>query len=875
MIGLTIAHYKILEQLGEGRSGVVYKAQDLKRKRIVAIKAIPNKIMVEEHEQARLLHEAQTAAKLEHPSICQIQNVLETIEYTFVVMNYVAGRRLSDLVNNFPLDLNTAVDYAVQIASGLKAAHSANVVHRALSSNNVMVTNVGGAKIMDFGLGRLADIARTTVGEDAPLSVAYVSPEQLKGGEVDHQADIWSLGVILYEMVAGRRPFKGAETTIMMDSVINDEPAPLGSIRADTPKAIERIVTKALAKNWEDRYHIVDEMLSDLQTVQHALRTGSPMPEPKREPKAKSKKIELPKVKMPKVKVSVPKKPPLPKWKVTWIAVAAVVAAVASLVLLRPGSEPPFSKHDWAVVTDFENLTGEDIFDGGLDIALVTSLQQSKYVNIISRRRAEESLTRMGKTGVNRLDVKVGRDIARRERAKVLVVPAIRSVGDSYKLVYAIRSAETDEVLHTGVVEKKGQRKVLSALDEMARAIRSDLGESEDAISKRSVPLEQATTPSLLGLKQYAAASDKHRHGNLEGARRHYEYALNTDSTFAIVLGKLGLLECEHFDRNRGINYLNQATDHAGETTELEAYAIDVAQAIAVDGDLERAAQICEKAVKAYPDVVANHIRLAEVYSRMGRHEDAVDAYKEAVHVESTMMGALDGLAREYLEHLGRVDLALQWLHRQMTYDPTNVWPYYNLAYAYIGADNLDQAAATLERAIEINPNFTEGLELLGHVYRMQGNYTEAIAAFSRQFKSDEEVVSPHYYMGIVYQNMGNATRARDSYDRFRRIAQWRSEDNPGDSAYLFDLGRVLARLGQPKGSAQVARRAAAIDSTAYLEWARLRSVQGRTNESLKELRRAIDSGFRDLIILKYDPDFQAVRKDPRCDKLLHEYLKT
>jgi serine/threonine-protein kinase len=872
MIGLTIGHYKIVEELGKGRMGVVYKAQDLKRKRIVAMKVLPVEIVGEDRDRARLVHEAQTATSLDHPSICQIQNVIETSQYVFVVMNFVAGRRLGDVIDGLPMDFNAAVDCAIQIASGLKAAHAVNVVHKDLKSHNVMITNVGGAKITDYGLGRLAELARAVDGEDAPLGVAYMSPEQIEGGEVDQQSDLWSLGVIMYEMIAGRRPFKGAERAIMLDSILNDDPPALSSVRADTPKAIENIVTKALAKDWEDRYRNTDELIADLQAVQTALRTGEAMPEMEAEEPEPKRKIELPKMSMPKV--SMPKKPPFPKWKVVWIAVAAMFAALAAVVFLRPGPEPPFAEREWVVIADAENLTGEDTFDGALDVALAISLEQSPHVNVISRRRAEEALTRMKKTGVERVDLNVALAVARRERAKAVVAPAIRSVGDSYSLVYAIRNIEGD-VLHTGVADASGQKDVLRALDEMAQKIRADLGETEASISQRSVPIEQAITNSLIGLKQYAAAADNHRHGDYEAARRHYEYALNTDSDFAIVLGQLGMLEYNHFDPNRAIEYLNQASDLAGRTTEPRSYPIRAVHAIVVENDLEAAAQIYEKAVATYPDAPINYTRLAEVYSRMGRHEDAIEQYKEAIRVEPAMSAALNGLATEYLEHLGRVDLALQWLRRQIAYDPPYVWPYYYMAYACVGADKLDEAAAALESALKIDPEFTEGLELLGHVYRLQGRYGEALAAFDRQFKADEENVEPQYNMGIVYQKMGQGNRARDSYDRFRRIAQWRSEDNPDDSAYLFDLGLVLQRMGQPKGSAKVANRAAAIDTSAYIEWARLRSVQGRPNESFQQLQRAIDDGFRDLIILKYHPDFQTVRKDPRFAELLKTHLKS
>jgi tetratricopeptide (TPR) repeat protein/tRNA A-37 threonylcarbamoyl transferase component Bud32 len=869
MIGLTIAHYKITEQLGEGSSGIVYKAQDLKRKRVVAIKALPNHLFEEERECARLAHEAKTAMSLEHPSICAVQNVIETEKYTFVVMNYVAGRTLSDVIDGFPLEFTLAIDYAVQIVSALYAAHESNIYHRDLRPANVIITNVGGARITDFGLGRLSERARTSENENAPQAVAYMSPEQIERGEVDQQSDIWSVGVILYEMIAGRRPFKGAEKVIMIDSILNDEPMRLIDARPDTPAAIQAIVDRSIAKNWENRYHTTEELLNDLKAVQKALLTGAAMPVSGPEPPPKSR------LEFPKVAISLPKKPPMPKWKVVWIAVAAVFVALAAIVFLKPGAEDPFSARDWAVVADLDNLTGEDLFNGSFDVALTAALEQSRFVNVVPRRRAEASLARMKKINVVRIDVDVARAIAQRERSEVVIIPALRSAGESYRLSGEIIHPQTGEVLYSQYIEVKGRNKVLGAIDELARMIRVDLGERDGDISDRSVPVSDVTSVSLSTLRHYATAADHLRHGDLEEARLGYLSAVLGDSVFAIALAELGMLEFEHFDRSVAADYVDRANDLAGRVSERRAFAIRAGYATVVENNLEVAAQVYRSAVDAYPDGADNYARLAAVYSRLGRHEAAVEQYKEAIRVETTMSIALDGLASEYLEHLGRVDYAIQWLRRQMTYNPQDVQPYYNLAYACVGADSLDEAALALEQALAIDPEYAAGLELLGHVYRMQGRYPDAVAVFDRQFRADKENVAAQYNMGVVYQKMGKTTHARDSYDRFRQIAQWRSEDNPGEASYLFDLGLVLQRMGQKNGAAKAASRAAAIDSTAYLEWARLKAVQGRTDESLEQLRRAIDGGFRDLILLKYHPDFQAVRDDPRLAELLDEHLKS
>jgi len=864
MIGQTISHYKVLEKLGEGGMGVVYKAQDLKLKRIVALKFLPNDKFVEERDRARFLHEAQAAAALDHPNICAVHEIVETDEYVFIVMSYIAGHTLQELAKSEPLEMNSAIDYAIQIAEGLKAAHASKIIHRDIKSANVIVTNVGGAKITDFGLARIQDQTRLTQSETTMGTAPYMSPEQVRGGEVDHQTDIWSLGVVLYEMLAGRLPFRGANDAAVINSILNEEPKPLSSIRPDTPVAVDQIVKKSLAKNWDDRYHTTEAILADLRKVQNALRTGVELPvaaaavAPKKGPGLVSRLAKS-------------------KWvksRVTWGVAAAVVVIVVGIILLNPNPAVPFGERDWVLIADFENFTGENVFDKTLDVALAVSLGQSQYVNVFPRRRTEDALRRMKKSDIGRIDEGTAREIAVREGVKVFVVPTIGKIGDTYTLTGKIQDSETGENLRMEMVKAEEQYEVLDALDELAKMIRGHLGEAGRSISLRSEPLEKVTTSSLGGLKQYSLGFERHQEGRFEEAKRYYEYSLQRDSTFAIALGALGILEYLHFNKERGVELLNRSLEYADEATEREGYALRAGHAIAVEQDYEKAAKIYEMSVVEYPDASTYRNNLATMYSYLGRNQDAAGQYKEAIRADPTLMIAYNGLVTVYLENLGRVDSAMVWLDRQMQYDPQSSWPYYNLAYAYIGMDSLDLALAALERSLEIDGEFVEGLELIGHVLRLKGRYTQSLNALNRQLTADPDAVEPHYYMGVVYRSAGNNGRARDSFDRFRQITRWRLEDEPESAEYLVDLGLVLTRTGQPQGARAAIERAVAADTTAHFEFARLYSVLGRTDESLDQLQRAVDAGYRNLIVVKYHPDFQSLRKDPRLAQFLGRYLK-
>jgi tetratricopeptide (TPR) repeat protein/tRNA A-37 threonylcarbamoyl transferase component Bud32 len=871
MVVRTVSHYKILEKLGEGSTGAVYKAQDLERKRVVALKFLPKSKLGDEHERARFVHEARAAAALDHPNICAVHEIVETDEHVVVVMWYVAGRTIRSLIKSGPLELSAAIDFAVQIAEGLKAAHAQQIVHRDVKSANVMVTNVGGAKITDFGLGRLQDRSRPAQSE-ATAATAYVSPEQIEGGDVDQQSDVWALGVVLYEMLAGALPFHGGTGRAMAHAILNEEPAPLSTIRPEVPASVETIVSKALAKDWNQRYHSADAMLADLRKLQNALRTGADLPV--RSDSAEEKPPKSPARIVP-TRI-VPSRMVPSRWiksRVTWVVAAVVVVVIAGIIVLTRAPAVPFADRGWVLVADFGNFAGENVFDRSLDVALTVSLEQSRYVNVIPRRRAKDALRRMKKPDVDRIDGNTAREIAVLEGVRVTVVPTIVKIGDVYRLEAKIQDSETGKDLRTEVVEAGAQPEVLAALDELARRIRRHLGENRRAISRNGKPLDEITTSSLAGLQQYAMGLDRHEQGVFEEAKRHYEYAVRGDSAFAIALGALGTLEILHSDRPSGIHHLNQALRYADETTKLEGYAIRATHAIAVEEDYEKAAQIYEMSVSEYPDASTHRNNLGTVYSYLGRHREAADQYREAIRAEPTMMVAYNGLVTEYLENLGRVDSALVWLHRQMRYEPQSSWPYYNLAYAYIGADSLDQAVGALERSIQVDREFAEGLELLGHVRRLQGRYEESLNAFRRLLAAAPESIDPHYYIGVVYQLAGDRGRARDSYDRFRQITQWRLEDDPENAERLIELGIVLTRMGQPNGARAAAEKAAGIDPNAHFGFARLYSVQGNTDESLRQLGQAIDAGFRDLIVVKYHPDFESLRGDPRLAQLLGRHL--
>ncbi|MDZ7341162.1 MAG: serine/threonine-protein kinase, partial [candidate division KSB1 bacterium] len=360
MIGKTISHYKILEKLGEGGMGVVYKAEDLKLKRIVALKFLPPELTRDAEAKERFIQEAQAASALQHNNICTIHDIDETGDgQLFIVMDCYEGEPLKGKIARGPMKLEEAVEIALQVASGLAKAHEHGITHRDIKPANVMITNDGVVKILDFGLAKLAGQVGLTKAGMTVGTVAYMSPEQTRGEEVDHRTDIWSLGVVLYEMLTGQLPFKGAYEQAVIYSILNEEPEPVTAVRTDLPAELDHIVSKAIAKNAAERYQQVADLAADLKSLRTRIETG---------------RTET--------------QPTLSKRKLIY-GVGGLIALIAILLLSKIfWFKPPADAIDSIAVLPFQNLSADpeqEYFSDGMTEALITELSTIKALRVISR----------------------------------------------------------------------------------------------------------------------------------------------------------------------------------------------------------------------------------------------------------------------------------------------------------------------------------------------------------------------------------------------------------------------------------------------------------------------------------------------------------
>ncbi len=515
VIGETVSHYTILEKLGEGGMGIVYKAHDNKLKRDVALKFLPAEMTSDETAKMRFIHEAQAASALDHPNIAVVHEVGETKDgRSFICMAYYRGETLREKIQQGPMEASESAGIAIQVAQGLERAHGAGIIHRDIKPANILVTSDGVVKIVDFGLAKLSSDTRSSKSGRMAGTAAYMSPEQIRGQQADRRADLFSLGVVLYEMVTGSRPFEGMHEAAIFYSILHSDPVAPSKIVKGVSPALEGVITRSLQKEPAMRYQQASEMAADLRAfesgflpatgIRHALRAVT------------SRKIPA--------------------------AIAlAVLACLAGWLTLSRLARPSFrfEPSRYVLVTDFENGTGDSVFNHSLTEAIKVSLRQSPHLNLFPSDRIPDGLQRMALPGDHRLDEATSLELARREGAQVIVAGSIQPVGSGFALTCRIVNASSGESLDQLHRQAARVENVLSEMDELCKDIRRRLGETLEEISNNAPPLERVTTPSLQALESHSRAMRLEAQGNYHDAALLEEQAVSADPRFAMATSEL------------------------------------------------------------------------------------------------------------------------------------------------------------------------------------------------------------------------------------------------------------------------------------------------------------------------------------------------
>jgi tetratricopeptide (TPR) repeat protein len=552
-----------------------------------------------------------------------------------------------------------------------------------------------------------------------------------------------------------------------------------------------------------------------------------------------------------------------------------VILTVTVFFIFTSSSTVPFGKRDWIVITDFENLTDNPVFDKSLYTAFSLSISQSRHINVFFRSRMLDILAMMELNNQTLVDEKTGREIAVREGINLYIVPAISEVGNKYVITAKILEAKSGNLLKSETIYVESLDKILPGLDQLSKRIRRNLGESRYNIAMQDKPMVKATTSSLEALKLYSLGIDQHYKLDFEGARDYYEAALKIDTGFTAAKASLGNVNIRAFDPVKGREFLSQAVKSADNLTKRERLWVLALHAMQVENDILKGLGYFRMLTELYPDDPIARNNMGYYYQVSGEYEKAVKEYKEAIRIDPHAAIAYGGLLWVYLDYLGEADSALVWSEKMITDNPQNVWGYANLGSAWLCYDSLSKAEEAYAKAREINPDLILNLYNLAHTYRIQKKYEKAIPTLKYILRINQDEISAYYDLGVNYQSMGNQVEARKYFLIFKKSAEegW-IKKLPNDVGTYTSLAAVLARLGETDSSMQMLRKAIEIDSAQHYKFAEVLCLQGKIPEATKELENAFKKGYRDLLWIKLTPDLQLLNNDNHLRDLLGKYFK-
>ena len=808
MIGRTLSHYKVLEELSRGGMGIVYKALDLKLNREIALKVLPPELVSDPERKRRFVQEAQAAAALKHPNIAHVYEIDEVEGETFIAMELIEGEKLGDLMQRERVPVTRSLQLAVEVAEGLSRAHDKGIVHRDLKPANLMITEDGHAKIIDFGLAKLlepigsedSDVETTirgkTQAEVRVGTVAYMSPEQARTGEVDERSDVFSFGIVLYEMLTGELPFKAPSAPETLNAIIH-QPAPRldASLAGDLSSELQRVLDKCLAKDPGERYQTVRDLAVDLRGARRGL-DSAPIP-------------------------ALPAKAGRKGWLL--VGAAALLLVTALVFFLRPPiqQEAPAARSKPSVaVLYFENNTGDPSLDWlrmALTDMLVTDLSQSPQVRVLGTETLYQILKEMRRLDERVTSLEVVQEVADRGNVETVVLGSFVKAGDTIRISVRLQDAGSGEILTTERVEGVGESSIFPMVDDLTRRIRANFETSAEAKVELDRDIKDLVTSSVEAYRYYEEGRRYHLLGKAKEAVLPYEKALEVDPGFAMALLRLSEVHFIQGLLKEGEEYARRALEQADRLTARERYYIEALYYMLKEGTLGRSIQAYEKVLGLDPDDGAARFNLALVYYGLERFDEAIVHLEELSRRRFSFVGMPRLLASAYFAQRARFDRGYEALQDYIARNPDTWGGHSNLGHHFTNWGKLDEALAAFEKAQSLSPGGLFPVAGMWSVFILREEWKRAQAAA----QSLEELPEPDWkntgshLLAVTRLYQGRSREGLTFLGRARAYAESETTKAQADN----DAARVLLEKGQAARALERAQRAQREGKGGFPEW--------------------------------------------------------